>query len=294
LIVSVPIPARVRDRGFTLIEVIIALLLATLLLGGISMAFFRTTSEAMRLRDVTDRRQSARTAVQLMEREIRMAGSGWGRIPVYGNNSAGTPVVLAAVVPGYISAAADDSLLLVGAWQTQTTVTDQMPSSSTNLKVADVTGFNPNDLVLVTNGVSANMFQVTSTNSSSEKMAANPASPYNNPGGYKVSDGHWPASGYPPGSLIFKLTLSSYYMDRTTFRKPALMRHEYGLSPQVAAYNVDGFRVWYQMQDGSWTRNPQNMMAVEQVMPVVATRLSDPRRPALIDSVWTALQPRSY
>jgi prepilin-type N-terminal cleavage/methylation domain-containing protein len=97
----------VRDRGFTLIEVTIALLLATLLLAGISMAFFRTTSEAMRLRDVTDRRQSARTAVQLMEREIRMAGSGWGRIPVYGNNSGGTPVVLAAVVPGYISVAAD-------------------------------------------------------------------------------------------------------------------------------------------------------------------------------------------
>jgi hypothetical protein len=72
------------------------------------------------------------------------------------------------------------------------------------------------------------------------------------------------------------------------------MRHEYGLSPQVAAYNVDGFRVWYQMQDGSWTRNPQNMIAVQKIMPVVATRLSDPRRPALVDSVWAALTPRSF
>ena len=287
-------PACGRDRGFTLIETIVALGLATIVIGGIALAFFRTTSEALRLRDVTDRRQSARTAVVMMEREIRMAGSGWGRIPVYGNNSGGQPVTLAAVTPGFVSTAADDSLLIIGAWGTQTTVTDNMPSTSSNLKVQDVTGFNANDLVLISNGLAANMFQVTATNSSSEHLQLNPASPYNSAGGFKVSDGHWPSSGYPTGSLVFKLSLSSYYMDRTTYRQPVLMRHEYGQAPQVAAYNVDGFRVWYQLQDGSWTRNPQNMMNVEQVMPVVATRLSDPRRPALVDSVWTALQPRSF
>ena len=288
------IPARERDRGYGLLELLLALALAALVLGGITTAFYRTTSETLRLRDVTDRRQTARTAVQLIERELRMAGSGWGRIPVYGNNSSGQPITLQAVVPGYTSAAADDSLLLVGAWQTSTQVTDQMPSSSSNLKVQDVNGFSPNDLVLITNGLSANMFQVTATNSSSQHLQLNPASPYNSPGGFKTSQGMWPATGYPPGSMIFKLTLSSYYMDRTSYRRPALIRHEYGMSPQVVAYNVDGFRVWYLMQDGTWTRNPKNLMQVEQVMPVVATRLSDPRRPALVDSVWAAAQPRSF
>jgi len=281
-------------RGFTLIELLIAIVVSAILIGAMSMAFYRTTSEALRLRDVTDRRQSARTAVQLIEREARMAGSGWGRIPVYGNNSAGQAITLAAVVPGFTSIAADDSVMFVGAWQTSTVVADQMPSSSSNLKVQDVTGFNPNDLVLVTNGLQANMVQITSTNASSEKIQSNPASPYNSPGGFKVSDGHWPASGYGPGSIVEKLTISSYYMDRTSFKKPALMRHEFGLSPQICAYNVDGFRVWYQMQNGTWTRNPQNMLQVEKVMPVVATRLSDPRRPALVDSVWAALRPRSF
>jgi hypothetical protein len=294
LIVNRPAPTRALARGFGLLELIMALLLAGLLLGAMSMAFYRTTSETLRLRDVTDRRQSARTAVQLIERELRMAGSGWGRIPVYGNNSAGTPVTLAAVVPGFTSVAADDSLMLLGAWQTQTVVSDQMPSSSANLKVQDVTGFAANDLVLITNGLAANMFQCTGTNASSEKLQLNPASPYNNSGGYKTSQGMWPATGYPPGSLIFKLTLSSYYMDRTSYRKPVLMRHEYGQSPQIAAYNVDGFRVWYKLQNGTWTRNPQNLMAVDQVMPVVATRLSDPRRPALVDSVWASVRPRSF
>ena len=291
---NVPVPARHPARGFTLIELLLALTLASLLVGVISMAFYRTTSEVLRLRDVTDRRQNARTAVQLIERETRMAGSGWGRIPVYGNNSSGAAVTLQAVVPGFTSTATDDSLLLVGAWQTSTTIASEMPSQSSNLQVQDVTGFAPTDLVLITNGLYANMVQVSATNSSSEKIQLNPASAYNSPGGFKVSEGHWPTGGYGVGSTVEKLTLSSYYMDRTSFRKPALMRHEYGLSPQVAAYNVDGFRVWYQMQDGTWTRNPQNMMAVEKIMPVVATRLSDPRRPALVDSVWAALQPRSF
>jgi prepilin-type N-terminal cleavage/methylation domain-containing protein len=294
LIVNVPTPSRRPERGFTLIEILVALVITALVLGGITMAFYRTTSEALRLRDVTDRRQSARTAVQLIEREARMAGSGWGRIPVYGNNSSGQPVTLAAVVPGFTSIAADDSVLFVGAWQTSTVVSDPMPSSSTNLKVQDVTGFNPNDLILVTNGLQANMVQITSTNSSSEKIQCNSANPYNSPGGYKVSEGHWPATGYGPGSIVEKLTISSYYMDRTSYKKPVLMRHEYGLAPQIAAYNVDGFRVWYQMQNGAWTRNPQNMMQVQKVMPTVATRLSDPRRPALVDSVWAALRPRSF
>lgn len=290
----VPIPGRERERGFSLMEITMALMLSGLLLGGITVAFYRSTSETLRLRDVTDRRQSARTAVQLIEREARMAGSGWGRIPVYGNNSAGQPVTLSAVTPGFTSVAADDSLLLIGAWKTQTVVTEQMPSSSSNLKVQDVAGFYPNDLVLITNGLQANMFQCTGTNSSSQHLQANPASPYNNSGGYKTSQGMWPSSGYPPGSMIFKLTLSSYYMDRTTYRKPVLMRHEYGQSPEVVAYNVDGFRVWYELADGTLTRNPKNMMNVEKVLPVVATRLSDPRRPALVDSVWTAVQPRSF
>ena len=67
---NVSVPARRSASGFTLIELLIALVITAFVLGGITMAFYRTTSEALRLRDVTDRRQSARTAVQLVERMI--------------------------------------------------------------------------------------------------------------------------------------------------------------------------------------------------------------------------------
>ena len=53
---NVPTPAGRTARGFTLMELIIALLISGVLVSVISMAFYRSTSEAMLLRDVTDSR----------------------------------------------------------------------------------------------------------------------------------------------------------------------------------------------------------------------------------------------
>ena len=281
------------SRGFGLIELMITMVLVVVVLGAVMLAFFRGSAQAQRLVHVADRRQSARTAVQLIEREVRMAGSGWGRTPVYGNDGTGNPTIIQAVNPGFSNSAVDDSVTLVGAWGASTSIREGMPSSSSILKVQDVSGFTQGDLFIISNGSSANMMQVTGANSSSGTLQHNPASPYNNPGGM-AADWHWPSGGYGTGSLVFRITMSTYYMDRTSFRRPALMRRPFGGSPQVAAYNVDGFRVLYGLQDGTWTRKPQDMMLVEKVFPVVLTALRDPRRPAFIDSVWAVAQPRVF
>ena len=280
-----------HDRGFGLIELLITLVLSSIVLVAVMMSFFRTARDARTLTEVTDVRQSARTAVQLVEREIRMAGSGWGRLNVYGNNSSGQPDTLLAVRPGYCAGTSNDSLVLVGAWKTSTTISSGMPNASSVLKVADVAGFANGDLIIITNGSSAHMMQVTGTNSSSMMIQHNPASPYNNPGGHNAT---WPASGYGAGANVYKITISSYSFDATSYRKPALIRHEYGQAPQVLAYNVDGFRVWYELQDGSWTRNPPNLSVVDKVSPVVLTRTTDSHAAVLRDSVWAAVQPRTF
>ena len=101
------LPTRRDAHGYGLLELLVALVLVSVVLGVIMMAFFRSSGQAERLAVVADRRQAARTAVQLIEREIRTAGSGWGRIPVYGNDSAGNADTLQAVVPGFSSPAAD-------------------------------------------------------------------------------------------------------------------------------------------------------------------------------------------
>ena len=280
--------ARNDERGFTLLELSLAIALIAGLLGLVFFTLYRTQAQATRVGRVADMRQSARTAVQLIEREVRMSGSGWGRIPVVGRTSGGTPDTIRAVRPGYGGdPSLDDSLVLVGAWQANTTISSSMPTPSSILKVQDVTGFADGDLcIIVSPGGTADMFQCTGVNSSSEQIQHNPSSPYNDPGGLSTS--------YPAGSNVFKITRATYYYDATSFRRPALMRRELSGAPQVVAYNVDGFRVWYQLRDGSRTRQPADLNMIDKVIPVVLTRVPDPRLQALRDSVWAAVRPRTF
>jgi type II secretory pathway pseudopilin PulG len=283
---------RVRaPRGFGLLELLLTLALVTVVLGTLMLASFRSTGATERLTRLTNGRQNARTAVQLIEREIRMAGSGWGRIPVYGNDSSGAADTLQAVLPGYAGVSSSDSLLLVGASQTATTTTTPMLSASSALIVQSVTGFDVGDLVLVTNGSSAHKFQITGTDAAARRLDHGLGANYNAPDGLATT---WPPGGYGAGSSVLKLTISSYTYDPVTQRSPALVRHEYGQPPQAVAYNVSGFHVWYQLEDGTWTRHPANMASVVSISPAVLTRVARPGRPAFQDSAWVAVQPRTF
>ena len=279
--------ARQADSGFSLIEMMITLTVMAIVLGVVFNVLHRSQRQTQRMTNVAEERQMARTAVQLIEREARMAGSGWGRTLVNGNS-----FTLNAINPGPGSTGRSDSLVLVGAWQANTTINSSMPSSSAVFKVNSVTGFNVGDLVIVTDkdNKTADLFQITATNSASMQIQHNPSSAWNDAGGRNG----FPAGGYPAGSYLYKITMATYYFDSTTFRKPALIRREVGGTPQIVAYNVDGFHVWYAMQDGTWTRNPASLSQVDQVIPVVLTKVTDPRQATLRDSVWAMARPRTF
>ena len=278
-----------NQSGFGLAELMVTLTIMAVVLAAVFFTLNGSQRQAQRLTKVAEMRQMARTAVQLIERESRMAGSGWGRIVVQGSNG-GTPWSIQAVNPGYGGTAHSDSLVLVGAWQANTTLSAGMPNSSAVFKVNSVAGFNVNDLVIVTDGSSAHLFQVTATNGASLQIQHNPSSSYNMPGGHSG----FPPGGYGVGANLYKITMATYRYDSTSYRRPALIRQEAGSAPQIVAYNVDGFHVWYELQDGTWTRNPANMNQVNKVIPVVLTKVSDNRLATLADSVWAAVTPRTF
>ncbi len=286
-----PFPAA---RGFGLVELMIALVVSALVLGGLMMTFFRSSQQAERLTDVTDVRQNARTAIQLIEREVRMAGSGWGRVDIFCNTGAGVGDTLIAVNPGYTTATGNDSLVLVGAWQAATTLKNDMATVSSATRVFSNAGFKNGDLFILTNGTSRSHMLMCTGTTSTDQIDHASSSAYNNSTSTMTLT--WPPTGGYADTVtnVYKATVTSYYFDNTSFRKPVLMRHEYGSPPQVVAYNIDGFRVWYQMQDGTVTRNPPNMDLVDKVAPYVYTKVTDPRRGTLRDSVWAAVQPRTF
>lgn len=283
------IPAS-REGGFGLIELLVTVVVLGTVLGVVFSAMFRSQDHTMHLSKVADQRQMARTAVQLIEREARMSGSGWGRLTVNYSN-AGSPLTISAVNPVFGGTPNSDALVMLGAWQANSSLTTALPTQDDVIRVANSAGFAANDLILVTNLTSAHLFQVTGVVTASHQLDHSTSSSFNISSGFTST---WPVGGYAIGSSVYKVTVSTYQYDSVTYRRPALVRIENGGAPQVVAYNVDGFRVHYELDDGSRTRNPVDLSRISKIIPVVATRVRDARRPALQDSVWAMIRPRTF
>lgn len=279
-----------RTAGFTLIEMMIALTVLGLVLVAVFSTFFRSQRTGQTMAASVNLRQGARAAIQLLERELRMAGSGWGRIPVQIWYSGGTDSIF-AVRPGP-GVGGCDSVTIVGGWDVMTTLDAAMPVASAILKVVNTVGFAEGDLCVVTNGQSAHLFQVTQVNSTSRHLQHNPTSPYNPPGG--VSMHAWPAGGYGVGALVYKLSWVTYAVDSVGYEQPSLVRCPLGGAAQLVAYDVSRFEVRYRMQDDTLTRDPDNHSMIDEITPMIWTRLRVQGRPAVDDSVWAAVRPRTF
>ena len=100
-----------RQRGYGLVEMLVAFTVMSIVIAVSFMALTRSQSQTASVTSVAEERQMARTAIQLLEREARMAGSGWGRNTVY----TGGGVSLQAVNPQYGGAARNDLLMRIQA-----------------------------------------------------------------------------------------------------------------------------------------------------------------------------------
>ncbi len=286
-----PSPGSNRQaRGFTLIELMVALVVMAIVVGFIMGVLHRSQSQSQRVTSVAERRQMARSAVQLLEREMRMAGSGFGTDTVMAGRG-GAAWTLYAINPGYGGTAANDSVTLVGGWLGTTTLSTAMASSSSNMMLDSIpSAFTTGSFVVLTNGSSTHMFQITGVTASPAQFAHASTSNYN------TGQVQWPVGGgYPAHStFVYKSMLVTYRFDATTYSKPALVRQELGGAQSVVAYDISGFRVYYEMQDGTITRSPGSMAFVNKVVPVVLTSVTSSRFPTLQDSVYAAIRPRTF
>ena len=64
-----------NQRGFTLIEIMVALALSGMVMAGIAATYHFQARSYVTQSEVTDTVQSARAAIYFLERELRMAGA---------------------------------------------------------------------------------------------------------------------------------------------------------------------------------------------------------------------------
>lgn len=277
------------QRGSGLVELMVAIVLIGVVMVAVFGFLFRTSDESRRVSGIVEARQNARLAVQLLERDVRMAGSGWGRARVI-SSSNGTPVALYGVNAGFVGGANSDSIEIVGAWSDVTELRAKMPNASAIIKGSNVKGFKVNDLCVITNGASAHLFQVTHVAQPPGDIQHNPDSPLNVPGGFS----NWPSGGYGSGASVLKIDRVVYRLDKVNFRRPCLVRQEFGKPPQVTAWDVKQFTVQYRMQDGSWTRNPSSIASIDRIRPAIVMRIDSPGKPSFVDSCWAEIRPRTF
>jgi len=173
--------SRKHVAGLTLVELMVAMTIGLMLLAGISYVFlgarqtFRTTENLSRIQE------NARYALEMMARDIRMAGYvGCGNMrnvtlntianpPIpplaTGNALTGTDWPGAAVSNfsgSLITRVAGDSLSVMGAFGGGVPLTGNLVPSNANVQLVDNRyGFVADDVLVVTNCVSADMFRAT-------------------------------------------------------------------------------------------------------------------------------------
>lgn len=233
---NAPGTARTSVQGFSLVELMVALVASSFIIAAAFSVFTSHYRTWIVENQVSDMQQSARTAMDFLAKEIRMAGFGAPDGAVNGfatainaaNNSAsGTDAI--TVVTAYHQM----STLAAGAAKGDTTITLQSAD--------DAAGFNTTTrCYLYLDGVSEDdHYQVTAA--ASAVLTITPA---------LVRD-------YDAGSLVFLAKAITYGLDFTPSAHPCLRRDDNtGTGATLIATNIEDLQFAYQDSDGTWHDNP--------------------------------------
>lgn len=260
-----------RHRGFSLVELMIAMTIGFVVLAGIGYLYIESRQSFRSMDNLSRIQESARYALETMARDIRMAGyrgcaSASGAFYNTLNNPTQTAYNFAVPINGYDASgggwapalpadtgglsglnvlAGTDAIILRGAFGGGTTVTDQPGNSSADLKVTTPNDLNIDDIVMVTDCVAATVFQITNMNVS----GAGQNVVHNNGAGTPGNATKDLGQRYVNGEII-KMQSKSYFIRNGASGRPALWQFDNykaagGDNPAEIAEGVENMQIQY-------------------------------------------------
>ena len=262
-----------KQRGFSLVELMVAMTIGFVILAGIGYLYLESRQSFRSMDNLSRMQESARYALEVVSRDIRMAGyrgcasssggfyntlnkgteSGYNfGLPINGYNGSGagwSPALPSDTggLSGLQVLAGTDAIILRGAIGGGATVTAQPGNSSSDLKVTVPNDLAINDIVMVTNCVAATVFQVTNlnVNGAGQNVVHNVGvgSPGNNS---KDLVENYSTSG---GEII-KMQSKSYFIRNGASGRPALWQFDNykapgGDNPAEIAEGVENMQILY-------------------------------------------------
>ncbi len=286
---------RSSREGFTLVEVMTAMVILGIVATAAYATFqFQHASFTVQNR-LAEAQQNLRATLEIMSRDIRMAGYG---IPQAVNVPAG-------LLPGGDNTIRNirtlnrttgpDEIYILYMYDMDAAVpsTDAptgMAIYASTLNVTSVAGFWDGDLVLVGDGINADLFEVTQP----------PAAPTLNfdPGGsangFNDATPHTPFPGYAAGTTtVSKARFVRYFIDTTDPDHPTLMLDRMTGAAQPLADDIEDMQVQYGLDtDGDFVVDTVvNAPTAAQVSQIKQVRLFLSARTRTLEKGWQDARP---
>lgn len=234
----VNLPNRDRANGFSLIEVMVGMTLGLFTVIIIMQAFSVFENQKRTTTASSDAQENGLMAIVQLEQDIRNSGAGLADVAaldcnnIYSYYDDGTPVTPAPGIPTTVmapvaivdgGATGSDTITMSRGTEflgsIPTTLTGTMPQPSAELEVSRTTGFAEGDLILVSQGGSCTVMEVTQVQDAALKIQHNPAGSGDsfNPSAafYNTAPGNtWPAFTTDAKILNFgNLVANTYSVD---------------------------------------------------------------------------------
>jgi len=216
--------------GSTLIEVLTAVVIFSIVLTAVFATFsFQKQSYTTQTR-VAEMQQNLRVAVDILFRDIRMGGYGVDsdiNVPLSAVGGVGTSTIALRGFQGADGgSSAPDGIYILYSYDMDNTLSALQPTLTTgsitavnsgtvtmNVTPGTGTRFSTGDVVLINNGTTADMYQVTSRDNNSLTFGSTPAINAN---------GH-NSNIYDVGSKVSRARFVRYFIDGTDPEHPTLM-----------------------------------------------------------------------
>lgn len=228
-----------RESGFTAIELMIAMLIGLILMGGV-MQIFASSRHTYRMHEATSRMQEAgRMALEMISRDIRMADF-WGCASdldkvTNGLDTAGAGYIdfASGGIIGVEGGADPDSLTLRGGTNAGVTLLPPYgPLTSSPLNIPAGNTLQQGDVVFVADCDRADVFQISNADPGSTGVLEHDTSGATAPGNENIADPTCPGANahclskiYGADATVFTTSETSYTVGPGSEGQPALFRN---------------------------------------------------------------------
>lgn len=247
------------DKGFSLVELLIALVIMSFLVG----AFYRTFLGQQRIYNIEDQvvdmRQNLRASIIQMAKKIRSAGYGGNILGCFGNVNGFINILTPEHNANNIGTG-DDSITVIIADEVSTLAQNAAKGSSQlNLSNADSIFDTGTKKYLCLNG--ANNYLVQSVSGDTVTLTA------------PLAEDHLMGE---PVSLVKAITYQLQW-DTTSPTMPVLVQDENtGAGNQVVAENIERLQLHYVLSDGTVTDSPATPANIRMVKVDITARTTMP------------------